>query len=49
MYKYAYETISCNLEGWGLGAGKMSIVLMNIVLLLRKELYKDGDMLDIFL
>ena len=25
------------------------IVLMIIVLLLRKELYKDGDMLDIFL
>lgn len=47
MYKYAYETISCNLEGWGLGA--MSIVLMNIVLLLTKELHKDGDMLDIFL
>mgnify|MGYP002764309232 CR=1 FL=1 len=23
MYKYAYETISCNLEGWGLGAGNV--------------------------
>ncbi len=48
MYKYAYETISCNVEGWGL-VQVMYIVLMNIVLLLTKELHKAGDMLDIFL
>lgn len=23
MYKYAYETISCHLEGWGPGAGNV--------------------------
>ena len=23
MYRYEYETISCNLEGWGLGAGNV--------------------------
>ena len=21
MYQYEYETVSCNLEGWGFGAG----------------------------
>ena len=35
MYKYAYETVSCHLSGYGL--------------LLRKELHKAGDMLDMFL
>ena len=23
MYRYEYETISCNFEGWGLGAGNV--------------------------
>ena len=23
MYKYAYETISCHLAGWGPGAGNV--------------------------
>lgn len=23
MYKYAYETIKCNFEGWGPGAGNV--------------------------
>ena len=48
MYKYAYETVSCHLSGYGLGAGTY-IVLMIIGLLLRKELHKAGDMLDMFL
>lgn len=49
MYKYAYETVSCHLSGYGLGAGTVYIVLMIIGLLLRKELHKAGDMLDMFL
>lgn len=49
MYKYAYETISCNLEGWGLGAGNVYCIDEYRSIIEKRALQGWGDMLDIFL
>lgn len=48
MYKYAYETISCNLEGWGIGSGNVYCI-DEYRSIIDKRASQGCDMLDIFL
>ena len=47
MYKYEYETVSCDIDGWGFGAGNIYSI-EDYRSIINKRVEMDGDMLVVF-